>query len=101
MLAGLPDSMELPISAVTFGDVAWVHLPVELFVSLGRRITAAGSHPITRVVGYTDGYFGYVVDAEATGGYEAMSSYFDPATSDQLVDAAIALLHQMPVIRHK
>lgn len=101
MLAGLPDSIELPISAVTFGDVAWAHLPVELFVSLGRRITAAGVHPVTRVVGYTDGYFGYVVDAEAAGGYEAMSSYFDPARSDQLVDAAIALLHQMPITRHK
>lgn len=90
MVSGLPDTMDLPISVVTLDDISWVHLPVELFVSLGRRITDAGA---TRVVGYTDGYFGYVVDAGAGGGYEAMSSYFDAAASDLLVDAATAL-HQ-------
>ena len=92
--AALPAVLELPLSIITLGDVAWVNLPVELFALHGRRLQAASRYPVTRVIGYADGYFGYVVDSDAVqaGVYEALITYFDQPTTDELVTAASSLL---------
>jgi hypothetical protein len=93
---GLPASFELPISLVVVGDDAWIHLPVELYASLAAEIRAASPFRQTRVIGYTDGYFGYVVDeaAHRIGGYEVSASVFDAAGGRCLVEASIALLRR-------
>jgi hypothetical protein len=85
--ASLPPALELPVSVVTMGEVCWVNLPVELFAIHGACLQAGSTHPITRVVGYTDGYYGYVVDpcAAEAGAYEALITFFDQATTDQLL----------------
>jgi hypothetical protein len=92
--ANLPAALDLPISVVKLGEVAWVHLPVELFASHGCYLQADSPHPITRVIGYTDGYFGYVVDPDAAhhGTYEALITYFDQPTTEELLVAATKLL---------
>jgi hypothetical protein len=92
--ARLPTSLDLPISVVEVGPVAWVHLPVEPFASYAAAIVAGSRRPDVRVIGYTDGYFGYLADAAAhtVGTYEAQASMFDPAAGDLLVDAARTLL---------
>ena len=92
--ADLPPTLDLPISVVMLGDVAWVHLPVELFASHGCYLQADSPHPITRVIGYTDGYYGYVVDPDAAhhGTYEALITYFDQPTTQHLLTSATNLL---------
>ncbi|MEV6417138.1 hypothetical protein [Kribbella sp. NPDC051718] len=92
--ANLPPTLDLPISVVMLGDVAWVHLPVELFASHGCFLQADSPHPITRVIGYTDGYYGYVVDPDAAhqGTYEALITYFDQPTTQTLLTSATNLL---------
>jgi hypothetical protein len=92
--AGLPAEVELPVTTVALGEVVWVHLPVELFASLAGRIRAASPFGVTRIVGYTDGYFGYVADEDAhrDGYYEALSSLFDPAGGERLLAAVIELI---------
>jgi hypothetical protein len=94
--AGMPGTLDVPLSLVVIGEDAWLHLPVELFSSLALEIRAASPFRRTRVIGYTDGYFGYVVDASADriGGYEAASSLMDQTGVRTLVDASIELLHQ-------
>lgn len=94
--ADLPASMRLPIAVVAFGDVAWAHVPVELFASYGTAIAAASPFPYTRVVGYTDGYFGYVADppAHSAGSYEARSSLFDADAGGRLVNETVRLLER-------
>ncbi|WP_328524990.1 hypothetical protein [Kribbella sp. NBC_00359] len=91
----LPDSFELPISVVTMGDVCWVNLPVELFAVHGAGLQADSTHPVTRVVGYTDGYYGYVVDSSAaeSGAYEALITYFDQPTTTQLLSRTTAFMN--------
>ena len=93
---GLPPSMQLPMTVVAIGGHAWVHLPVELFASYGLRIRSASPFATTRVVGYTDGYFGYVPDADAreAGAYEAGVGLFDANACEQLCRAAIELLQE-------
>ncbi|MEV5960837.1 hypothetical protein AB0L70_03685 [Kribbella sp. NPDC051952] len=85
--ASLPASLQLPISAVTMGDVCWINLPVELFAAHGACLQAESTHPITRVIGYTDAYYGYVVDppAATSGTYEALITYFDQPTTTRLL----------------
>jgi hypothetical protein len=48
------------------------------------------------VIGYADGYFGYVADPEAyrVGGYEAASSLFDADGARLFFDSAIGLLQR-------
>jgi hypothetical protein len=94
--AGLPPWLELPISVAVVGHDAWLHLPVELFSSHAAEIRARSPFRQTRVIGYADGYFGYVADAEAhrLETYEATSSLFDTAGAGTLVEASIALLVQ-------
>ncbi len=93
---GLPPRVEVPITVVALGDLAFVHMPVELFASFGLAIRAASPFARTRVVGYTDGYFGYVADAAAhtAGVYEASASLFDAEGGARLVDAAVELLQR-------
>ncbi|HEY3562180.1 MAG TPA: hypothetical protein VGL05_32155 [Kribbella sp.] len=85
--ASLPPTLDLWISTVTMGDVCWINLPVELFAVHGACLQADSTHPITRVIGYTDGYFGYVVDPAAAeaGTYEALITFFDQPTTNQLL----------------
>jgi hypothetical protein len=94
---GLPPTLELPVTVVALGDDAWLHLPVELFASLGLAIRAGSPFARTRVVGYTDGYFGYVADraAHEAGVYEASASLFDAAAGRRLAEASIGLLRRV------
>ncbi|NEA33202.1 hypothetical protein [Streptomyces sp. SID13031] len=96
--ANLPPTLDLPVSVVLLGDVAWVHLPVELFASHGCYLQAESPHPTTRVIGYTDGYYGYVVDPDAAhhGTYEALITYFDQPTTQHLLTTATNLLSASP-----
>ncbi|MEU8226594.1 hypothetical protein [Kribbella sp. NPDC048915] len=93
--ATLPSSLDLSISTVTFGDVCWINLPVELFAVHGACLQADSIHPITRVVGYTDGYYGYVVDPSAAeaGTYEALITYFDQPTTHELITRTAAFVN--------
>lgn len=94
--AGLPPTLDLPISVVAIGDVAWAHLPVEPFTCFGAQIRAASPFGETRIVGYTDGYFGYLADeaAHAAGRYEALSSVFGPEAGALVVKESVALLNK-------
>ncbi|RZU13299.1 hypothetical protein EV645_4137 [Kribbella rubisoli] len=94
--ATLPPTLDLPVSAITMGDVCWINLPVELFAVHGACLQSDSTHPITRVIGYTDGYYGYVVDpssAEA-GTYEALITYFDQPTTNQLLTETATFVNQ-------
>jgi hypothetical protein len=90
----VPATVDLPISVVVLGDLAWVHLPVEPFSCYATAIRAASPFAQTRVIGYTDGYFGYLADTTAheAGVYEASSSLFDPEGAAVLVNQVHALL---------
>lgn len=97
VLAQLDETVRFPVSVVVLGDIAWVHLPVELFADIGRRIREGSPFPFTRVVGYSDDYLGYMVDerAAALGTYEALSSFFLPDAADQLVADIRHLLEEI------
>jgi hypothetical protein len=87
----IPDALEL--EAWALGDVVLVAVPGELFASLGSRIDSA-SAGTTLILGYTNGYVGYLTDisAHASQTYEALASPFDPEAGERVADAAMALV---------
>jgi hypothetical protein len=94
--AGLPPTVDARVRVVAIGEGAWVHLPVELFASLGLAIRAASPFRWTRLIGYSDAYLGYVADeaAHRDGVYEALASRFDADAGAALTDTALALLRE-------
>ncbi|MCP4639651.1 MAG: hypothetical protein GY851_04430 [bacterium] len=87
----------LEITVLTFGDVALVGMPCELFTELGRRIKDASPFAHTFVVTLADGTLGYVGTREALeeGGYEMTSTLLASGMGERMADAAIGLLRKI------
>jgi hypothetical protein len=90
----VPTSLDLELW--TLGELALIAVPGELFASLGARIVAATYGPAL-IVGYANGYVGYLADEEAhaKGTYEALASPFAADAGERVVEAAIALVGEV------
>ncbi|MEA2529207.1 MAG: hypothetical protein QOG89_851 [Thermomicrobiales bacterium] len=88
----------LDVEAWALGDVVLVAVPGELFASLGARIAAASPSP-TLVLGYANGYVGYLADeaAYAAGTYEALASPFAPGAGERVAEAGRELARRVRV----
>lgn len=84
-------TFELP--AWRLGELGLVAVPGELFASLGRQIVDSGTGPAL-VLGYANGYVGYLVDdaAHEAGTYEALASPFARGAGETVVTAATSAL---------
>lgn len=87
--------IDAEVQVITLGDqVAFVGLPGEIFVDLGRAIQARSKYPHTFVVSLANGSIGYVPDRKAypEGAYEVISTRVREGGGELLVDAALRLL---------
>jgi hypothetical protein len=77
--------------------LAFVGVPLEPFIELGRAIEARSPFPMTFVSGYTNGYRNYLpTEAEyARGGYEVDICAFRPEAATLFVETAIAVLRAL------
>ena len=96
-IANMPP-LPVSLTAWRLGDALnLVTIPGELFSSLGRQIedeVAAGN---TWVIGYANGYAGYLADRAAIrdGTYEALASPWSADTSDEVVTTAIQAVNSL------
>jgi hypothetical protein len=76
------------------GDVALLAIPGELFASLGAAIEATSPFAETWVVGYANGYAGYLPDRAAftAGTYEALASPYGEEVGEIVVAGALEAL---------
>jgi hypothetical protein len=81
------------------GDIDLIAVPGELFASLGARIVTH-SATSTLVLGYANGYVGYLVDDAAHAGstYEALASPFTPSAGETVVQTASSVLEKLAFI---
>ncbi len=88
--ADLPDVYDIRVTTIQLGSSCWIHSPFEIAASLGLEISGGDEH--TRVIGYTDGYNGYLADAESSrnGGYEASASYFSQLETRRIVSDLVS-----------
>ena len=72
----------VPTTAVRIGDLMWVTFPGEMFHSIGKRVKAACPARYAHLMGYTNGYIGYLPEqqAYAEGGYEPAVSHLAPVS---------------------
>ena len=75
-------------------DIAWVGLPGEIFVELGRAIKNASPFRYTIVAELANGSVGYVPDRRAypQGAYEVISSRLAEGGGEAMAEAAVRLL---------
>lgn len=85
------------VQVITLGDrIAWVGLPGEVFVELGRALKQASPYPQTVIVELANGSISYIPDRKGfqEGAYEAISARFAPGGGEKLVEAALRLLQR-------
>lgn len=91
------DPLDAEVQALRVGPVAWIGLPGEPFVETGFALKEAGA---TFVVGYANGYLGYLPlrRAYGEGGYEADLgpwSRVAPGSAERLEEIGRGLLREL------
>lgn len=89
--------MELRLSAVSFGGLAFLGITGEPFCELGKYIRDNAPYPVTFVCSETNGSGDYFPTAEAyeQGGYEPGGTHFPKGTGEQLAKGAVKLLKKL------
>ncbi len=90
--------MDAEVQVVTLGlEVAWVGLPSEVFVELGKSIKLHSPFPLTIVVSLANGSFGYIPDRRAypQGAYEVINTRIAKGGGEMLVDSAVRQLIEL------
>jgi hypothetical protein len=89
-------SVDAPTTVVRIGDLMWVTFPGEMFHAIGQRVKAACPAAYAHVLGYTNGYIGYMPEqkAFAEGGYEPAVSHLDPVAEVVYMRRLAGLLQQ-------
>ena len=94
------DQLDAEVQVIEVGDAAFVAVPGELFVEYALELRARIRQEFqmsTCLVGYANGYIGYIVTPRAmeTGGYEASSTRVDVLAGRTLVEAAMSLAYEV------
>ncbi len=92
--------LEIYLTAVRIGKIAWVTNPFELFIEYGNRITAGANSKSVWPVQLVNGYEGYFPTANAVeaGGYSAyiQSVRVEPKLAGEiLVNESISLINSL------
>ena len=86
------------LSAVSFGDFAFVAAPYEMFDNNGVQIKEASPYKATFILTNTDGALAYLPSIEAYtiyGGYEVDNTDFAPGEGEKLVAVYIDMLNKL------
>ena len=96
--ASLPDTNDMYLMAWSFGDVAGVVLPYELYDTSGMQMKEESPFTRTFIVGYSwPSYCGYVPDLNGfdLGSYEADNCTYERGTAELMVEQYLKLLNDM------
>jgi hypothetical protein len=100
--SGPREGFRVRLSAVQVDGATLVAVPGELFLSLGEDIRRRSPRPLeTVVLGYVNGYLGYLPTRDAAVGYEVLVSPVAEGSGEQLADAAVALTHRISDIEEQ
>ena len=95
-----PEFFELQISSIQLGNIAFIGLPGEPFVEIGRQIKNRSKMDMTICTCVTNGGQGYFPTAAAFAekGYERSTSPFAHDVADILIEGALDLIGDMEVL---
>lgn len=89
---------DVPVSVARAGELAMVAIPGELYNRLGAQLRDGEQGPLL-LLGYTNGYVGYIPTREAYQSldYEVLMSPLAPGSGEDLITAALRLLNDIKV----
>lgn len=96
--AGQGQTKDITLYSWSFGEVAGVVVPYELFDTSAMQVKQQSPFTRTFIVGYSyPSYGGYIPTEEGfkNGGYEADNSNFAPGTAEQIVESYLGMLNKM------
>lgn len=93
----LGDTLDLKLTAVSVGDVAFIAAPYEMFDTNGMEIKEGSPYAMTFVLTLTNGSSSYIPSALgfANGGYEPGNSRFVPGTGEVLAQQFVTMLKEL------
>ena len=93
----MEQTLDIPIWALTIGDVAFVAAPYEMFDTNGREIKEGSPFKMTFVLTCTNERYAYIPSALGfrNGGYSADLCRFAPGAGELLVDNYVNLLKEL------
>jgi hypothetical protein len=91
------DTIKLKVTIFNFGDIYMVYIPGELFSKLGDMIRYIYEDKKIFIVGYSNGYIGYIPDRKAyeEGCFETMLTPLAKNEGEKLIDNIVNMIHQM------
>lgn len=92
------EAYDVEIQAISLAGVTLVAIPGELFLELGEAIRAAAGSDVV-VLGYTNGYLGYLPTRSTPPTYETLVSPVRTGSGEQVVDAAVRLVESATQLR--
>ena len=95
--ASNPDTVEIEITAVSFGDVGMVFAPYEMFDVNGKYIRDNSPFDFTFSCGYSNGKTGYFPSLEAWeyGCYEADTTRVARGTAEEVAERFVEMLDEL------
>jgi len=96
-----PETQQADVQVMQIGDVVLASIPGEIFVEYALELRSRIAQDVDKsfcLVGYANGYIGYIVTprAQQTGGYEASVARVAPEAGRVLVETAVQLVHSLP-----
>ena len=96
-LENAADAFDMPLSGIKIGPVAFVGIPGEPFLGIGKGLKDTDDYEMILPIICTNGYEGYfpMKDSYDEGGYEARSSNFRAGVAEFMISEGKILLKEM------
>ena len=87
---------KIPLTVITFGDLAFASFPFEMFDTSCKELRDASPYKMTFACAYANGHLGYMPPDEIfpNGGYEVLKSFFVPGTAENAVAENLRMLSE-------
>jgi len=94
--AEMGDTEDVPLSCITFGDLAFAAFPYEMFHENGKQVRDASPYKMTFINSIAGGSYGYIPTKEAFphGGYEVGVCRYTEGCGEQFAAFMLDLLNQ-------
>ena len=88
------ETEEMPLTAISFGEIAFAAAPIEMFDTNGKEVRDGSPFKTTYICSLTNGSMGYVPSALAFphGSYEVLACSYVPGTGEQISGELIKML---------
>ena len=92
----LGETLDIPMTAVSFGEIAFTGHPYEMFHENGKEVRDGSPFKTTFICSLSGDALGYIPSAlgYSNGGYETFNCRFAAGTGEELAQEAIRLLNQ-------